>query len=114
MPASRPPAPPSRCPVIDFVELTGIFFGAFAENALDGNGFDDIADRRGSAMRVHVADIIRREFRVFQRGAHDAIGAIAIFGRLRDVISIAGHAVADDFSKDRRHRAFVRVRATRE
>ena len=53
-------------------------------------------------MRVYVADIVRRELRVFQRGAHHAISAVAILRRLRDVIRIAGHAVADNFGKNRR------------
>src|SRR5580700_3285461 len=78
----------------------GNVFGAFAEDALEGAGFDDIAERRRSAMRVHIANIFGLELGVFDGGAHDAKRTIAIFCRLRNVKSIAGHSVSDDFSKD--------------
>ena len=79
MPASRPPAPPSRWPVMDLVELTASRLGVVAEHALHGNGLDGVAQRRGGAVRVDVSDLFAAATpRVAQRRAHDAVGAVAV------------------------------------
>src|SRR5712664_3669245 len=53
-------------------------------------------------MRVHVADVVRGKFGVLDGSFHDTVSAVAILRGLRDVVGVAGHAVADDFSEDRR------------
>ena len=75
--------------------------GALAEQAFHRGGLNHIADWCGSSVRVHVADIVWRKLRVFQRRAHHAESAVAIFHRLRDVIRVAGHSVANNFRQDR-------------
>ena len=56
--ASTPPAAPSRCPVIDLVELTASFLRVIAEAALDRDGLGDVAQRRRGAVRVDVVDVL--------------------------------------------------------
>src|SRR5262249_51818632 len=79
----------------------GNLLGAIAEEALDGGSFEAIAERSGSSVRVEIADSGGIQLGVFQSSAHDAERAVAIFGGLRDMKCIAGHAVADDLSEDR-------------
>ncbi len=77
------------------------FLGAFTENALQRAGLDHVADGRGCAMSVHVADVVGSELRVFERRHHHAISAIAVLFRLGHVIGIARHTVAHDFRENR-------------
>src|SRR5882724_5900591 len=74
---------------------------AFAKQALHRRGFNDVAYRRGSSVRVYVADIVRRKLRVFQRRTHYAKRPVAIFHWLRDVIGVAGHSVANNLRQNR-------------
>src|ERR1700733_2367268 len=83
-----------------FRRTDGNFFGARTENAFQRFGFDGVADGRGSSVRVDVADVVRRNVAVFQRGKRHAIAAIAVFGGLRDVVGVAGHSVADNFREN--------------
>ena len=55
---STPPAAPSKCPVIDLVELTIVFFALFAERLLDRLGLANIADGSRRAMRVDVINLV--------------------------------------------------------
>ena len=57
MPASRPPAAPSRCPVIDLVDETASVLRVLAEAALDGERLELVAVRRRGAVRVDVVDL---------------------------------------------------------
>src|SRR5260370_18804778 len=75
-------------------------FGAFAEDPFQGTRLDHIADGSRSAMRVHIAHVIRGKFRVLDGSFHDTVSAVAILGGLRNVVGVAGHALADDFSED--------------
>ena len=59
MPASRPPAAPSRCPVIDLVDETATLPGVLAEAALDGQRLDLVAVRRRGAVGVDVVHLRR-------------------------------------------------------
>src|ERR1700684_3277923 len=77
------------------------FFGVIAKDPLERASLDHVAERRGSAVRVHVADIFWSELRILDGCAHDAVSAVTGGGRLRDVIGVAGHAVTDDFGEDR-------------
>jgi len=43
---------------MDLVELTAVFFCVFAKHALHGPGLDRVAQRRGSAVRVDVIDLL--------------------------------------------------------
>src|ERR1700690_2110214 len=63
--------------------------------------FEGVADGRRGAMSVHVADDACVEFRIAQRIAHDAESAFVFGSRLRHVISVGGHAVANKFGENR-------------
>ena len=52
-------------------------------------------------MRVDVIDIIRLYFRILHGGNHRFAGALAVFGRRRDVVGIAAHAEAQQLGVDR-------------
>src|SRR5262249_23438236 len=73
----------------------------FTEKPFHRGGFDDVADRRRSTVGVDVADIVGGKLGVFKSRAHDAERAVAVFDGLRDVVRVAGHAIADDFGNDR-------------
>ena len=78
MPASSPPAPPSRCPVIDFVPLTFSFAAqrVLAKHQLDRLRLVAVARRRRRGMRIHIAHFFRLDARIFQRRAHAALRAL--------------------------------------
>ncbi len=73
-----------------------------AEGALDGRGFQFVAQRSGGAVGVDVADLLRREAGVAEGVAHHAVATFASGRRLGDVVGIGAHAVADNFGDDRR------------
>src|SRR5271156_6775179 len=85
-----------------FRRADGNFFGARAENAFQRLGFDGVADGRGSSVRVDVADVVRRNVAVFQRGERDTIAAVAVLGRLRDVVRVAGHSITNNLCENLR------------
>src|SRR3990170_4136711 len=70
--------------------------GVLAECALDRDGFDGVAKRRGSAVGVDVSDLLRVHLGVPQGRAHYAESAVPVSGGLGDVVGIAGHAIADN------------------
>ena len=92
----------------------GNFLGVVAEDALQRGRLDRVAQRRRSAVRVDVADMVRRDLRILDRREHHAIGAIAFLGRLRDVVRVAGHSVADDFGENLRAAALGEFERLRE
>src|SRR5689334_1422310 len=51
-------------------------------------------------MGVDVADVLWLKLGIGEGVEHDSVGAIAVFGRLGDVVGVAAHAVADDLSKN--------------
>ena len=51
-------------------------------------------------MGVELLDLLGLYLGIAQRVHHDAVGAVAIFGRLRDVEGVPAHAVAHDFCHD--------------
>jgi hypothetical protein len=71
---SMPPAPPSRWPVIDLVELTTSLLGMVAEGQLDGIGLVHIAQRRGGAVRVEVLHLVGIDAGVAQAAPWNARG----------------------------------------
>src|SRR5580700_306767 len=79
-----------------------------AKDPLEGASFDHVAKRRGSSVGIHVADILGREFGVLDGGFHDSVGAVSVRSGLRNVVGVAGHAVANDFGEDGSF-AFLRV-----
>src|SRR5579859_2447548 len=83
-----------------FGRADGDLFRKVAKNPLESAGFDDITERRGSSMRVDVADVFRLELGILEGRFYDAVGAVAVGGGLRDVVGVAGHSVADDFRED--------------
>ena len=51
-------------------------------------------------MGVDVADGFRPDAGIGERALHDAVGAVAAFGWLGDVIGVAGHSVPHNFGQD--------------
>ena len=80
MPASTPPAPPSKCPVMDLVELTATFLACSPKHA-DGNRLHPISQRRGRAVRVDVVDLVRLQLGVFHGQFHHPVRSVAVFRR---------------------------------
>src|SRR6266704_1684766 len=72
----------------------------FAEDALERERFDGVPQRRGGAMRVDVSDLRRFDSGIAKRCPHDAVRPVAILRGLRDVVGIAGHAVANKLCHD--------------
>src|ERR1700722_6792352 len=75
-------------------------FCVVAKDPFEGARFEYVADGGGSAVGVYVADVFGLELGVLDGGAHDAVGTVAVGGGLRDVVGVAGHAVADNFGED--------------
>ena len=59
-----------------------------AKNAFERARFRDVAQARGGCVRVHVVDLVRPGFRVFERNLHGSRGAFAILGRRGHVIRV--------------------------
>ena len=57
---SIPPAPPSKCPVIDLVELTTDLVRMVAKRCLDGIGLVQVAQGRRCAMGIEIIHILVR------------------------------------------------------
>ena len=76
--------------------------GVLAEQILDRERLDAIVVRRRRAVRVDVADLLRRDVGLPEGHVHDAHRPAAVLGRRRNVIRVAGHAVADDLGVDSR------------
>src|SRR6516165_3381061 len=76
--------------------------GTLSEEPLHGPRLNHVANRRGSTVRVDVANIFGREFGVLQRRFHHAKSAVAVFRRLGDMIRVTAHPVADNLRKNRR------------
>src|SRR5271157_3009500 len=72
----------------------------FAKGAFDGGRLNFVAQRGRSSVRVDIAYLFRLEARIAQGVAHHAEASIAVFGRLRNVIGVGTHAVADYFGDD--------------
>src|SRR5579862_4372900 len=62
----------------------------------------------GGSVGVDVADLLRSDAGIPQRRAHHAKCTITVFGRLRNVMRVPGHAVTDNFGDDVRA-SFLRV-----
>ncbi len=71
MPASSPPAPPSKWPVMDLVELTAKLGGVRAEDLLDGQGFQPVVVEGGGAVGVDVVHLLGPDVGVRQSVLHD-------------------------------------------
>src|SRR5271165_1308597 len=72
----------------------------FAKGALDGGRLNFVAQGRRSSVRVDIAHLVRFEARIAQGVAHHAEASIAVFGRLRNVIGVGAHTIADYFGDD--------------
>src|SRR5580765_2479618 len=53
-------------------------------------------------MGVDVLNLLWLYLGILESIEHDAVGAVAVFRRLGDVISIPAHAITDNFSHDPR------------
>ena len=73
-----------------------------AQQPLDSAELDLVAHRRRGAVGVDVVDVLGREASALESRLHAAETAVAVFGRRRDVIGIARHAIADDLGIDAR------------
>src|SRR5436190_20946112 len=67
-----------------------------AEEVADGVGFKRVADRRRSAVGVHVTDVGGLNFRVAYGVLHYAEATFVFGRRLRDVVRVAGHPISHD------------------
>src|SRR5579872_2511437 len=74
--------------------------GMIAEGALDGDGFQLVAEIRRSAMGVDVVHILGLKFGIVKSVEHYTISAVAVLGRLCYVVSVPAHTVSDNFSQD--------------
>ena len=103
MPASRPPAAPSRWPVIDLVDDIASFVAWSPKQRLMAMRLDLVAVRRRGAVRVDVVDLRAASMPALSSAApHHADRAVAVLGRRGDVVRVGGHAVADDLGVDPR------------
>src|SRR5882762_1074640 len=80
--------------------LGGTHRNLISKQISNGVRFERVSDGRRGAVSVKVADDAGIEFRVAQRVAHDAETTFVLRGGLSHVISVRGHAVADDFGQD--------------
>ena len=85
---------------MDFVELIGKLVRVIAEQPLDRVRLDLVVGRRRCAVRVDVIDLFRADSGIGDRIQHDAVRAVAVFRRQRDVEGVAAHAVSDKFGDD--------------
>src|SRR5262245_44056418 len=72
-----------------------------AKEALDGGEFDLVAHGRGT-VRVDVVHVAWPNTGALQRHSHRTVGAVAVLRRRRNVVGVAGQAVADNFRVDAR------------
>src|SRR5260370_3805764 len=97
---SEPSRTAEQVPRHRFGRAHGQLSGVLPEDALKSKCLDGVAEWRGGAMRVNVSYLLGFDSRIANRRAHDAVSAIAIFCRLRNVIGISGHAIADNLRND--------------
>ena len=101
MPASSPPAAPSRWPGHRLGRRHGEPARVVAEAPLDGDRLDPVVVRRRGAVGVDVIDGVRGSTPAASRAFFiDAYGAVAVLGRRGHVVGVAGHAVADELGVD--------------
>src|SRR5258706_1181033 len=81
--------------------LGGTYRHLISKQISNGVRFERVADGRRGAVGVKVADDAGIEFRVAQGVAHDAETAFVLRSRLRHVIGVRGHTVANYFRQDR-------------
>src|SRR5947209_15702818 len=59
--------------------------------------FECVADRRGSAVGIDIADIGGADLGVTNRVAHNAESAFVLRRRLSDVVGVTAHSISNDF-----------------
>ncbi len=59
--STRLPAPPSKCPMLAFVELTGIFFAPSLRPTIDRRRLRAVVQRRPRPVRIDIIDLVRRQ-----------------------------------------------------
>ena len=115
MPASRPPAAPSRWPVIDLVDDIASLLRVLAEAALDGDRLDLVVERRRGAVRVDVVDLVGLRCRPCAApSASTRTAPSPSSDGAGDVIGVGRHAVADELGVDPRAARAAPTRAPRE
>ncbi len=98
---STAPAAPSRCPVIDLVDVTATCGGGVAECGPDGQRLGDVALRSAGAVGVDVHDVGRVGASVSQRHPHRASGALTLRVGLGDVVAVGGDPGSGHLGVDR-------------
>ena len=73
---------------------------AAAEHGLDSQRFGFVAERRGRAVRVDIADIGRLHASLFERQLHAAACAFAVRARSGNVVRVRGVRVTGEHSVD--------------
>ena len=105
MPASSPPAPPSKCPVMDLVELTrSLWLVACSPNSR-WIAFDSVTSPSGVDVACAFTYSIswwRKIFALFMRIFHRPETAVAILRHAGDMVRIRAHPVADNLGQDLR------------
>src|SRR5258708_31311011 len=80
--------------------LGGTYRNLISKQISNGVRFERVADGRRGAVGVEVADDTGIELRIAQRVAHDAEPTFVLRSRLRHVIRVRGHTVANYFRHD--------------
>src|SRR5688500_13250493 len=74
--------------------------GMISKDSLNRFRFSFVVWRRGCPVSIDVIDLIGPNATVLQRAAHHAYRAVTVRTGSRDMVSIGGHAVADDLRLD--------------
>ena len=94
--ASTAPAAPSRCPMADLVEETGIRLAALAQRKLDRERLGPVVQRSRGAVGVDVVDLLRGDAGVGEGSGHRRGLTLAIAAGGREVVGVGARAVAPD------------------
>ena len=81
-------------------------FYRLTEETLDRADLDLVTNRCRCTVCIDVVDVCWRQLGMAQRHFHSAVTTIAIFRRRRDVVRIAGEAIAENLSIDFRAALF--------
>src|SRR5687767_8863078 len=79
-----------------FRGANGKLAGMITKDGLNRLGFSFVVRRRGRPVSIDVIDLIGCNSRVLQGVAHYAYRTVTVRAGSRNMVSIGGHAVADD------------------
>ena len=111
--ASRAPAPPRACPVMDLVELMGVLYALSPNTLLMAIGLDGIVEGGGCAVGVDVVHFFRAYVSVGQGPTHGSTGPISGFVGLHRVEGVTGRLHSPLARPRWRHRGLWRAPGSR-